>query len=95
LWNASIAAKIGSADASAVAGKAAGKIARPANSARRDRPLAAVGIADEFKGGVLCTRLALVMGIASFVIEVRAEAEARNFPSAYNYVIIANGKIKL
>jgi hypothetical protein len=29
------------------------------------------------------------------MVGVRAGAEARNFPSACNYVIIANGKIKL
>jgi hypothetical protein len=48
-----------------------------------------------FVGGVLSTRVALAMGFDSVVVGVRPGAGASTFPPGCNYVIIANGKIKL
>jgi len=46
-------------------------------------------------GGVLCTLSAWVIGFDSVVVRVRPGAGASTFPPGCNYVIIANGKIKL
>jgi hypothetical protein len=43
-------------------------------------PGIAAWIEDEFRGGVLCTLSALVMGFDSFVIGVRAGREACTLP---------------
>jgi hypothetical protein len=52
-------------------------------------------LADVFVRGVLCTRVAWVIGLDSTLVRVRPGAGASTFPPGRNYVIIANGKIKL
>jgi hypothetical protein len=52
-------------------------------------------VGDVLVGGVLCTLSAWVIGFDSVVVRVRPGAGASTFPPGCNYVIIANGKIKL
>src|ERR1019366_2718534 len=93
-----ISAKAGSVVAASVFGMAAAigmataarlpalMILAPAARGIKPRRVGATGlagvIADVFVGGVLCTRVALAMGLGSFVVRVRARAEVATFPSA-------------